>query len=350
MCFTPHCGSRCLRCAFVSIHMPSMMSYVWACVVGPRFVSLLFISHFYLFSFTVYLFSVLHNFHNVVTAEGWKTIAHPQNEECCSLAIYHLPTGYEPNVLDDFRCSETTAMIFQDESGDIDTEPSYSCDAELDDEIIGKALSSPLFIQEREEPANRRQAYHSHEESFVASSVLFRTHKYGGDPYTNLVRAKNENEVAKRKTERIRISLWKTKRTNSRWSHNWDPFQADSDRRSIQEWNGIIESQRRENWSYSCRWWTTPTRSTTSSWTIIRTKIGIFVKLISKSLHDMEELKRFQGSTFDEFSISRLIENQDTIHELTSRIQELQNEVNWKNDSRDSTRVTPTFFEILAEC
>ena len=54
-------------------------------------------------------------------------------------------------------------MIFQDESGDIDTEPSYSCDAELDDEIIGKALSSPLFIQEREEPANRRQAYHSHE-------------------------------------------------------------------------------------------------------------------------------------------------------------------------------------------
>ena len=66
--------------------------------------------------------------------------------------------GYEPKQLDDFDHSETSAMIFQDESGDIDTEPSYSCDAELDDEIIGKALSSPLFIQEREEPANRRQA------------------------------------------------------------------------------------------------------------------------------------------------------------------------------------------------
>ena len=70
-------------------------------------------------------------------------------------------------------------MIFLDESGDTDTEPSYSCDAELDDEIIGKALSSPLFIQEREEPANPRQAYPSHEESLLSSSVLFRTHKYG---------------------------------------------------------------------------------------------------------------------------------------------------------------------------
>ena len=58
-------------------------------------------------------------------------------------------------------------MVFQDESGDIDTEPSYLCDAELDDETIGKAPSSPLFFQEREEPANRRQAYHSYEESLL---------------------------------------------------------------------------------------------------------------------------------------------------------------------------------------
>ena len=49
----------------------------------------------------------------------------------------------------------------------------------------------------------------------------------------------------------------------------------------------------------------------------------------------MEELKRVQGSRFDEFSRRRLIENQDTINELTARIQELQNEVNCLNDSRD---------------
>ena len=63
------------------------------------------------------------------------------------MAMYHPPKGFEPNVLDDFHYSEIGAMIFQDESGDIDTDPSYSCDAELDDETIGKALSSPLFFR-----------------------------------------------------------------------------------------------------------------------------------------------------------------------------------------------------------
>ena len=45
-------------------------------------------------------------------------------------------TGFEPNVLDDFHYSETSAMVFQDPSGDIDMEPSYLCDAQLDDETI----------------------------------------------------------------------------------------------------------------------------------------------------------------------------------------------------------------------
>ena len=75
-------------------------------VIGLRSVVLLFLSIVYLFSSTLYL------------------------------AIYHPLTDYELNVLDDFHYSETSAMIFQDESGDIGTEPSYSCDAELDDETI----------------------------------------------------------------------------------------------------------------------------------------------------------------------------------------------------------------------
>ena len=89
------------------------------------------------------------------------------------MAIYNPLTGYEPKLLGNFDYSETSAMIFQDESGDIDAEPSYSCDAELDDKNIGKALSSPLFIQEREEPANLRQAYHSHEESLLPAQSFF---------------------------------------------------------------------------------------------------------------------------------------------------------------------------------
>ena len=89
------------------------------------------------------------------------------------MAIHNPVTGCEPNQLDNFDYSETYAVIFQNESVDMDTEPLYSCDAELDDETIGKALSSPLFIQEREEPTNLRQAYHSHEESLLPAQSSF---------------------------------------------------------------------------------------------------------------------------------------------------------------------------------
>ena len=57
-------------------------------------------------------------------------------------------------------------------------------------------------------------------------------------------------------------------------------------------------------------------------------KTGIFVKL-------MEELERFQGSTFDTIARRRLFEDQDTILDLTGKIQELQNEINCMNDSGD---------------
>ena len=53
-----------------------------------------------------------------------------------------------------------------------------------------------------------------------------------------------------------------------------------------------------------------------------------------KSLHEMEELKRVQELRIDESSRRGLIENQDTICELTARIQALQNEVSCLNDSR----------------
>ena len=69
-------------------------------------------------------------------------------------------------------------------------------------------------------------------------------------------------------------------------------------------------------------------------------------------------MKRFQGSTFDESSRRRLIEDRDTILDLTAKIQELQNEVNCMNDSRDFkdaesvrsgqshvTSVLPIFFQ-----
>ena len=159
-------------------------------------------------------------------------------------------TGHEPNVLDDFDYSETYTAIFQNESVDMDTEPSYSFDAELDDELIRKGLSSPLFTQEREESANLRQTYHSHEESLLPAQSYFTRTSTGKpvyEPSSNLSQKRKSNRDLE--NERIRILLEREKEqilAEVRTEIQKREFQADSDRRSIQELNAIIESQRRE--------------------------------------------------------------------------------------------------------
>ena len=49
----------------------------------------------------------------------------------------------------------------------------------------------------------------------------------------------------------------------------------------------------------------------------------------------MEELRKFQSSTFDTLTRQKFIEDQNTILELSGRVQELPNEVNCMNDSKD---------------
>ena len=78
------------------------------------------------------------------------------------------------------------------------------------------------------------------------------------------------------------------------------------------EW-GCRVSKRR-NLLCSSRRRTTSTRSTISAWSIIG----------------------FQGSTFDTISRRKLAEDRDLVLELTVKIQELQNEINHVNYSRES--------------
>ena len=110
-----------------------------------------------------------------------KHCAAPPIEESGPLAETTSSTGYEPNVIDNFDYSETYTEIFLQEQSR-DTMPSYLHDGELSDETIGKALSSPLFTQEREEPAGRRQAYHPFEESLLPSQSLSVCHVSTGRP------------------------------------------------------------------------------------------------------------------------------------------------------------------------
>ena len=265
-----------------------------------------------------------------------KTTALTHNEEYCPLAIHNPLTGCEPKLLDNFDYSETSAPIFQNESGKIDTEPSYSCDAELDYEIIGKALSSPLFIQEREEPANLRQAYHSHEKSLLPTQSFF-AHTNTGRPVYEPSSSQKRKSGGDMENERIRILLERQKEqilAEVRTEIQKHELQAESDRRSIQDLAGIDDSQRRE-----------VDHTITSDEQSRRDQLLLQEQLSEqnrdlrvadiKSLHEMETLKKVQELRIDEFSRRRLIENQDTINELTARIQELQNEVNCMNDSRD---------------
>ena len=111
-------------------------------------------------------------------------------------------------------------------------------------------------------------------------------------------------------------------------------FQADYDRRSIQKLNEVVESQRGEIY-----------RALQRDEQLRRDQQLLHEHLLEqnrdlreaheKSLNEMEEVKRFQGSRFDTISMRKLVEDRDTILDLTGKIQELQNEINCMNDSRD---------------
>ena len=166
------------------------------------------------------------------------------------MAIHNPLTGYEPNELDNqldnYDISETCAVIFQNESVDIDTEPSYSCDAELDDELIGKALSSPLFIQERAEDKLITLV-----KKVCCQFSPFSRAQVRGDPYTNQVQI-----CLKRGSQ---VATWKTSESGFSGKNRKSKFLLKSDLRSrstnfkpslIKEVSrnltGIIDSQRME--------------------------------------------------------------------------------------------------------
>ena len=110
-------------------------------------------------------------------------------------------------------------------------------------------------------------------------------------------------------------------------------YQADYGRRSIQKLNETIEPQQEE---LHCA----------KAEELQRRDQQLHVQLLQqnselreahvKSLNEMEELKKFQSSLCDTVARRRLVEDQDTILELTGKIQEKQNEINCTNDSRDS--------------
>ena len=60
-----------------------------------------------------------------------------------------------------------------------------------------------------------------------------------------------------------------------------------------------------------------------------------FREVRHQNLTEMEELRKLQSSTFDTIARRKLIEDQNTILELSERLQELQNKVNCMKNSKD---------------
>ena len=69
------------------------------------------------------------------------------NEESGPLVNNAPLTGYETKFFDDYHFSETTEIFIQESS--TDSRHSNLHDSEISDDTIGRALSSPLFTQER---------------------------------------------------------------------------------------------------------------------------------------------------------------------------------------------------------
>ena len=106
---------------------------------------------------------------------------------------------------------------------------------------------------------------------------------------------------------------------------------ADCDRRSIQKLNGVVESQRGE---INCVFEGDEQFRRDEQLLHVLEQNRDLREAHVKSLSEREELKRILGFTFDTISRRKLIEDRDTILELTAKIQELQNEVHCMNDSR----------------
>ena len=172
------------------------------------------------------------------------------NEELGTMVENNPLTGYEPNFIDNYHISDTTDIFMQESSSD--GRPSYLHDSEISDYTIGRALSSPLFTQEREDPAGRRQAYHSPDESLLSSQSLSVGHVRMVrlvNEFGSLSSSVRENPCRNSENEQIRILLGRQKEqilADCRVEIQKHEFQADYDRKSIQKLNGVIESQRGE--------------------------------------------------------------------------------------------------------
>ena len=233
-------------------------------------------------------------------------------------------TGREPN---DYFFTETYVEFNQESV----TEQRFPEDFDYDDAVIGQTLLNSC----------RRRADHSEEEglsSCLSSSSM--SHDRTGKPVDcrdisheqgqEIQRQNSENEQIRTLLDRQREHIFADCQAEIR-KHE---FQADYDRRSIQKLAETIESQKEE----ICRAHQGDERRRQDHQLFheqLLKQIGDLCEAHEKSLSEMEELKRFQGSTFDTIARKKLVEDRDTILNVLARYRNGKMKIIVLNDSRD---------------
>ena len=213
------------------------------------------------------------------------------------------------------------------------TEQRFPEDFDYDDITIGQTLFN----------ACRRRADHSEGEglsSCLSSSSM--SHDRTGRPVVcrdashaqghEIQRQNTENEQIRTLLDRQREQIL----ADCQAEIQKHEFQADYDRRSFQKLTETIESQKEELHLAQAE------ERRRQDHQLLHEQLlkqnWDLLEAHEKSFNEMEELKRFQGSTFDTIARRKLVEDRDTILELIGKIQELLNEINCMNDARDFSR------------
>ena len=218
-----------------------------------------------------------------------------------------LTTGYEPNAYD-FK--ETSVEPYTEL---LDSPPPFSDKVSSADPDCDDAALEVMLHQ-----ANREHAYHSLREdlsvSLSSSSMSDRTGRPVGDRTGRLVGDSTGRPVEQRNQEaQIRTLLDKQKEQilaecQARISqHEFQAARAEE----VQQRDEHLLLERLLQQNSELR------------------------EAHQRSLTEMEEVRKFQSSTFDTFARRKLVEDQNTKLELSGRIQELQNEINCMIDSKD---------------
>ena len=242
-------------------------------------------------------------------------------------------TGYEPK--DSFLTE--TYVEFNQESLTEQRLPEqrFLEDVDYDDAALEEMLYS----------AHREHVYHSQRESLSVGQSSSSVSERSGRPVVEIVTKSHERSgrpVVERGQElntehaQIRTLLDRQREqilAGCQAEIKRHEFQANYDRRSIQKLSETIESQQEE--LHQAQVEELRRRDQQLLHEQLLKQNWDLREAHEKSLKEMKELKKFQSSTFDTIARRRFVEDQDTILEFPGKIQELQNEINCMNDSRD---------------